>query len=551
MKVLKIGKAARLEAVEALTTIANAVGTTLGPTSSPFLFEKRDATGQDRATVSKDGLTVLRSLEFTDPIYNAVHYLAQQASAHTVMSGGDGTTSTIVLASEIARQIVEYDAVNPQAFARRIRKEISASIECIKAEAERGEGMARHVALTSSNGDIELTDIVMEAISHASAYGTIIAEKCPLQKEKYILSRQDGFAGAKGYIEDKITHVMAGSVDDAANSDGTIELHNPTVICFNGNLVSHTQMNPILQAWINSPKSTSPTAIVLVAYEFHNEIINACIQKNREWASKNQPLRLICLKPMLSAEMNSQLQYMRDIASITGCEILDAGSLNAVNVSHLGTCKKIAVSTHRSIFYGRAPNHWIPKRVEQNETLIQNSNLEFDKEIAKIRNAELSGGLVRIKIGGGLMADIQERADRFDDASKAAQACLRSGALPGAGVSYIRAGELAGVSNAVRAALTIINTTLKGNFGIEDNSPDYLEQGQTLRMGDNDQDVEITYGNFKDLNVVDSAETIYAVLRNATELGVTVATLGGFSLMSNLEDFDKVKLVKSAMGSIQ
>jgi len=554
MKTLKIGSEARQHACEALANIAAAVGSTLGPTSCPFLFEKRDASGELRASVSKDGLTVLRSLEFIDPVSNAVHYLCQQASAHTVRSGGDGTTSTIVFASAIANAILNANHISPQAFARQIRQEISAAIEAIRGEAITTDDIARSVALTSSNWDEELTAVVMDVIRDASAFGTIVVDKNPAESMRYLISRQDGYCGARGYLESKVTHILAGSVDPLADSDSEFVMTKPTIICFNGQIATPSQITAIAGAWERAmhAKKVGPK-LILLAYDFHPDIEAHFTKVNRQMAGNGSETRVMCLRPVLSAEMNSQLQYLRDVAAFTGCQLLDAGALDAVTEDYFGTCNRVVIGTHRSVFHGRSKKHWIPERVNQNNLLISGSQTDFDKEIARVRNAELAGGLVRVTIGGGLMADIQERADRFDDASKAAQACLRSGALPGAGVSYIRAGTLAGVSEVVQGSLMAITRTLMENFGGQDvcgkiDNMRSLLPGVTFKM-DPDSGAFVI-GHCQELNVVDSVETVCAVLQNGAELGITVATLGGFSLTSNLDEFDKMKLVKSAMESI-
>ena len=103
----KVGEAAIKDMTQALSLIAEAVRSTLGPGGRPFVFDQADVTGRLAASFSKDGLTVLRSLRFDgDPASEAVLSFCRQAASHSVLASGDGTTSTIVLAAEIARQVL-------------------------------------------------------------------------------------------------------------------------------------------------------------------------------------------------------------------------------------------------------------------------------------------------------------------------------------------------------------------------------------------------------------------------------------------------------------
>jgi chaperonin GroEL (HSP60 family) len=150
-----------------------------------------------------------------------------------------------------------------------------------------------------------------------------------------------------------------------------------------------------------------------------------------------------------------------------------------------------------------------------------------------IRNAELADGLVKIEIGGGSMPDLQERADRFDDASKAAQACLSAGAVIGGGVSYIRAGHLANVSPELKRALGSVMLTVLNNYGdtiTGDIRPSDGKNGYSLTKDG------LKIGDAMELGVLDSYKTVAAVIKNGVSLGVYIATIGGYCFRPTYSD---------------
>ena len=526
MKKIMIGENARNEAVDALELISLAVGSTLGPQGAPFVFERLGADERQKPTASKDGLTVLNSLEFEAPILNAIHFYAQQAAAHSVMASGDGTTSTIVLAAAVARAIHDSKAVLPQTFARQIRKEANLAVSLIKAEADITPECVRLVATASANGDTELVDVALEAVNKSSAFGTILIEKSPASRDRYKVVKSDGYVGGKGY---NYNTVFASSCSPNATENAPFEWENVSVCVLNGNLFDPAVKNEILKAFekkINL-EGVNNQKLIIFAFDASDDQLNDLIVFNRKMAQ--QGISVFVSKPRLSAEVNSGVQLWRDIEAYTGSVMIDGGNYRNILPNMFGSVKKVRMTPNQTVLLGRADNHWVEQRVQQNQNIVDTSESAFDREITSIRNSELAEGLVKIEVGGGLLPDIQERVDRLEDAVKAAQACMRSGALPGCGASYIRAGALAEVCPALSQSLSTIHNQIMSNFG--DKAETIFDKGQTCYI----EEAGVTRGDFRDLGVMDAAETVCAVIKNGVDLGILVATLGGYSLIHKIK----------------
>lgn len=537
MKKLLVGEEARLAAVSALSEIADAVGSTLGPQGQPFVFERMGADQRYKPTASKDGLTILNSLEFDEPIKNAVHFFAQQASAHSVMASGDGTTSTVVLAAAVAKAVNNSKQKIPQAFARQIRREAMLAIDLIRKEADKSESCVRKVALTSANGDEELVDYALEAVNKSSAFGTILIEKSPAARDRYKIVKSDGYVGGKGY---NYNNVFASSCASEATENAPFEWPNANICILNGSLFTSDVKDAILKAFQDkiNLEGTTDQKLVIFAFDAADELLNELIVFNRKMAKFG--IAVFVAKPRLTAEINSGLQLWRDIESYTGAVMVDGGNYRSIIPSMFGKAKKVKITPTQTVLLGRADNHWVEQRVQQNQNIIDTADSQFDKEITSIRNSELAEGLVKIEVGGGLLPDIQERADRCDDAVKAAQSSMRAGALPGCGASYIRAAELAMVCSELSESMATIHKKIMQNFG--EIPVSVFPIGQTCYIDDNG----VAFGDFKDLGVMDAAETVCAVIRNGVELGLLVATLGGYSLINrqSLEEIQRNKTMR-------
>ena len=106
--------------------LANAVKVTLGPKGRNVVIEK--SFGAPRIT--KDGVTVAKEIELSDPIENVGAQLVKEVASKTSDVAGDGTTTATVLAQSIFREGVKTVAAgaNPMALRRGIEKAVAAII---------------------------------------------------------------------------------------------------------------------------------------------------------------------------------------------------------------------------------------------------------------------------------------------------------------------------------------------------------------------------------------------------------------------------------------
>jgi chaperonin GroEL len=327
------------------------------------------------------------------------------------------------------------------------------------------------------------------------------------------------------------------SVSDIAVTNGDFYLDDVYVVPFNGNVVQMGQILPVINGMSDLVRSNKSVNLLIVAYEVSDDVCGHLIALNRQ----NPLVKVFVSKTTPTAELNGSWNQLNDIAAFSGSTIVDGGSVTSWNRSLAGMVKKVRVGVYKTFISGRGENNWIARRAEQNEQSAEMAPTPLDREIINSRNASLTGGLVKLTIGGGLPGDLEEIAARADDAIRAVQACRRSGALPGCGLSYIRAAKLANCGAEVSQALAAVHTRIMNNFG-EPPLTD-IEAGQTVAIvGD-----RIETGNFVELGVADSFETVKSVITNGFALGSLVANLGGFCINADIEEIQKGKLLKELM----
>jgi len=123
-KELRFGDDARQQMLAGVNALADAVKATMGPSGRNVVLERSFGA----PTVTKDGVSVAKEIEFENRFKNMGAQMVKEVAAKTSDTAGDGTTTATVLARAI---VVEgHKAVaagmNPMDLKRGIDKAVSA-----------------------------------------------------------------------------------------------------------------------------------------------------------------------------------------------------------------------------------------------------------------------------------------------------------------------------------------------------------------------------------------------------------------------------------------
>ena len=105
------GKESREKLLKGVNELADAVKVTLGPKGRNVIIQ-RDGTQH----ITKDGVTVAKSVEFSDNTINIGAQVIKEAAQQTADKAGDGTTTSTVLAQYIFNEgmrEIEKSGANP------------------------------------------------------------------------------------------------------------------------------------------------------------------------------------------------------------------------------------------------------------------------------------------------------------------------------------------------------------------------------------------------------------------------------------------------------
>ena len=141
--------------------LAEAVKVTLGPKGRNVVIDKKFGA----PTVTKDGVTVAKEIELSDPLENMGAQMVKEVATKTSDIAGDGTTTATVLAQAIFREGLKNvtAGANPMLLKRGLDKGAEALVAELKRLAKPVHDRAdiAHVAAISA-ADSEIGDLIAE-----------------------------------------------------------------------------------------------------------------------------------------------------------------------------------------------------------------------------------------------------------------------------------------------------------------------------------------------------------------------------------------------------
>ena len=238
------GNEARQRILRGLDKAAQTIAATLGPKGRNVVIEKSFGAPK----ITKDGVTVAKEIELSDKVENIGAQMLKEAANKSNDAAGDGTTTTIVIAREIAYRGIQAvtAGVNPQDLRRGIEKAaklITKAIDAASKPVKSSEEIA-HVATISANGDEEIGAKLAEAFEKVGRHGVVTVEEA--NKNEGLVTRiVEGMHFDRGYLSPYFI----------TNSEKMkCEFENPYILIVDKKIDNLQQMLPILEAVMQSGK---------------------------------------------------------------------------------------------------------------------------------------------------------------------------------------------------------------------------------------------------------------------------------------------------------
>src|SRR6195952_3663256 len=157
------GDSSRQGILRGVNSLANAVKVTLGPKGRNVILDGTFGS----PTITKDGVTVAKSIELKDALENMGAQMGKEVASKTSDVAGDGTTTATVLAQAIYREGAKNvtAGANPMAIKRGIATAVEAIVASLKTQSKPVAGqMIAQVGTISANHDETIGRIIDAAV---------------------------------------------------------------------------------------------------------------------------------------------------------------------------------------------------------------------------------------------------------------------------------------------------------------------------------------------------------------------------------------------------
>src|SRR5574344_1164524 len=508
-KDLKFNIEAREQLKKGVDELANAVKVTLGPKGRNVIIEKKFGAPH----ITKDGVTVAKEIELSDPFQNTGAQLVKSVASKTGDDAGDGTTTATVLAQSIVATGLKNVAAgaNPMDIKRGIDKAVSKVVEHIKAQSEQvGDDYDKieQVGTVSANNDSEIRNLIADAMKKVSKDGVITIEEA--KGRETTIGVVEGMQFDRGYLSPYF-------VTNTEKME--CQMENPLILIYDKKISNLKEFLPILE-----PAVQTGRPLLVVAEDIDSEALTTLVVNRLR-----SQLKICAVKaPGFGDRRKAMLE---DIAVLTGSVVISEEKglkLEQATIEMLGSAEKVTISKdNTTIVGGKGKKELIQDRVNQIKNEIKNTTSDYDKEKLQERLAKLSGGVAVLYVGAASEVEMKEKKDRVDDALCATRAAIEEGIVPGGGVAFIRSleslegleGDNADETTGIKIVMRAIEEPLRQiveNAGLEGSVVVEKVRNQKGDFGYNAR--KDTYENLRESGIIDPAKVCRVALENAASI---------------------------------
>ncbi|KAJ2341043.1 chaperonin, partial [Coemansia sp. RSA 2618] len=420
-KELMFGIEGRNKLLKGVESLARAVAVTLGPKGRNVLIDQPFGAPK----ITKDGVTVAKSITLEDKFENLGARLVQDVANKANEEAGDGTTTATVLARAIFSEGVKNVAAgcNPQDLRRGVQLAVDKVVEHLKSQAKpiTTTNEIAQVATISANGDRHIGDLISRAMEKVGKEGAITVKEGKTIADE--LEITEGMRFDRGYISPYF-------ITDTKTQK--VEFENPLILLSEKKISLVQDILPALEA---AAQQRRP--LLIIAEDLDGEALAACI------LNKLRGQLQVCAVKAPGFGDNRK-SILGDLAILTNgtvfSEELDL-KLEKATPDMFGATGAVTVTKEDTfILNGAGDKESIGQRCEQIRSAMNTAGVsEYEKEKLQERLAKLSGGVAVIRVGGASEVEVGEKKDRFVDSLNATRAAVEEGILPGGGTALLKA----------------------------------------------------------------------------------------------------------------
>ena len=415
---------ARNKILQGILEAGNTTAKTYGPRGRTVAYDKG---GSFIAT--KDGITVLKNIGFTDEAKNFGAILLREASAKSNYQAGDGSTGVAILTAELCKEAAYLldQGLNINSIKEGfniakdfVLKELQKYVYNIEDEKD-----IFNIAKISANNDEEIAKYITEAFTKIGDNGIVTIGTSQSRKGETFVKINSGIEFDKGFLSSKCVN----SINDQCI------LQNPKILLSSNPINDPEEIKPIVEfCQINK------VPLIIIAPNF-DELVMTMFT---DLLSRKQLEGSLILAPGAGKKIIED--KLNDLAMLLNTKILgqdyDIEEFNSDK--HFGSCSEIIISKGKTVLVDPQFNQedfdkyiqLLQDKVQQDSAEMAYS--EFEVESIKERIARMTGGIATILIGALTEIELNEKKDRYEDAVNAVRSTINEGYVIGASTPLLK-----------------------------------------------------------------------------------------------------------------
>lgn len=425
MTEIKFDQEVRDKLLNGVKQLAEAVQVTLGPKGRNVII----ASHNDDPHVTKDGVTVAKSVILDDSFENMGATIVKRVAEKSNSNAGDGTTTATVLTYAILKEGMKLVSAghDPVEIKKGIDKATAAIVEELNSSAIKvgpESELIKQIASVSANNDSEIGELVAKAYASVGSDGAVSVEEGNGYNTK--VNIVDGLQFDRGLLS---------SFFSSDPNKTEVTLTNPYILITDGKVESVDEVMAVLE-----PVAKQGRSLLIIGDDVTGQGLSTLVMNKMRGGMQLAAVKIPAFGPYKKT-------IARDIAAIVGGSVVPKDRLKDVEERFfdqlLGTANIVTINQHSTIIMGGDKNQESIDAIvsEIDRGIADNKVLKADKERLKIRRAKLKGGVAVIEVGAGSEVDMKEKKDRIDDAKEAVKSAIEEGVIIGGGMSLIAASE--------------------------------------------------------------------------------------------------------------
>lgn len=430
----------RGEARQVFEQVSKALAKTLGPYGANTIIEQ-----YGQMHVTKDGWQILKNLRFDSNRHNNILILLTNICAQVVNKVGDGSTSSIVAANQILKELENLEplkAIRSKDLQDRLLKiagilgkVIINNASLIDPEQDPTFQDIYRLAMISTNGDSQISEF-LRAIYAETMNPAVDFVKSPTNKASYEII--EGYEGPISLLD----QVYATNAEEA-----TCEIKNPLILMFDHQVTLHTHFPKLIQPAAEYAMQQKRRLVVVAPHydQFMLDTLSRMVNAELQGRGTTSVVYTVA-----SIVNNNSRDIYNDFAVMAGAEIISEILVSDITdeeaetrpniVDYIGAVEHIKISpkgkfntlikgfTNRNeAMYEVCVNDATAKYKKAEERNLELNMVGTEVFILKRRMYKLKGKMGVIYVGGSSNLEKESNFDLVEDAVKACESAFYYG----------------------------------------------------------------------------------------------------------------------------